>query len=70
MKHPVREGDVIIAPQYAEADDGTVGYGWVRLSPGDPDYGVWDQYMRDQNTEVGRPPVESWQDRFNQQFEE
>ncbi len=68
MIEPTREGDTIIAPRYAEADDGTVGMGWVRLAPGDPDYDMWDQWMRRKNNPDGRPPVDSWQHRLDQGF--
>lgn len=42
---PRREGQDIIVPQRAQTGD-TVGIGWVRLSPGDDDYEIWDEYLR------------------------
>jgi hypothetical protein len=43
---PYREGRYIWAPKRAEAADGTVGVGWVRLAPGDKGYAAWDRYLR------------------------
>ncbi len=44
---PRRVGDAIIAPRRAESEDGaTIGDGWIELHPGDPDYDMWDQYLR------------------------
>lgn len=37
---------IIWAPKRAVGDDGTIGVGWVDLRPGDPDYAVWDRYLR------------------------
>lgn len=43
---PYRDGRIIWAPKRAEADDGTVGVGWVQLQPRDPGYAMWDRYLR------------------------
>lgn len=45
---PYREGRYIWAPKRAEAADGTVGVGWMKLAPGDKDYAMWDRYLRGQ----------------------
>lgn len=43
---PYRVDGGIMAPKRAEAEDGTVGVGWVLLTRRDPDYAEWDRYLR------------------------
>jgi hypothetical protein len=45
---PARRGRQILAPRRAEGPDGLVGVGIVELSPGDPDYDMWDKYLKSQ----------------------
>lgn len=45
-----RDGDTIVAPRRAEGPD-AIGDAWVRLEPGDPDYDMWDRWLRAQSPE-------------------
>lgn len=53
---PVRDGQDIIAPKTVSGPDDLVGDAWVILSPGDPDYDMWDRYLRTKEGGAARRP--------------
>jgi hypothetical protein len=57
---PIRDGRRILVPKRAEGPDGTIGDGLVWLTPGDPDYDMWDRHLKAIATETpartGRTP--------------
>lgn len=50
---PYVDGDVVMIPKRAEGPEGTVGIGWVPLTPDDPQYQQWLDYLSAKDI---RPP--------------
>lgn len=58
---PYRVPGGIMAPWRAEAPDGSVGTGWEKLTPGDPEYRQWDRYLRaGERRAAGTTKVKAW----------
>jgi hypothetical protein len=62
---PIRLGpERILIPKRATYRPGSkfeaIGVGRVEIGPDDPHYAEWDQYLRLQETDTIRAPVQSW----------